>query len=82
MHAAAAAKAALDRGRRMPTMFKAWLGWPIVAILASLFAVYLGAGVLIAFLSNDIWDRNKQAEHVVFTESDTLIALYRLSAAS
>ncbi len=101
----------------MQTMFKAWLGWPIVAIFASLFAVYLGAaalmvwlsfrsrlapwiqsfrgvvppffgstaiifGVLIAFLSNDIWDRNKQAEHVVFTESDTLIALYRLSAAS
>lgn len=39
-------------------------------------------GVLIAFLSTDIWDRNKQAERVVFTESDTLIALYSLSAAS
>jgi len=39
-------------------------------------------GVLVAFLSNDIWDRNKQAERVVFTESDTLVALYSLSAAS
>ncbi|HET9046933.1 MAG TPA: hypothetical protein VFO33_08245 [Casimicrobiaceae bacterium] len=39
-------------------------------------------GLLIAFLSNDIWDRNKQAEQIVFTESDTLVALYSLSAAS
>ncbi len=39
-------------------------------------------GVLIAFLSSDIWERNKQAERTVFTESDTLIALYSLSAAS
>lgn len=39
-------------------------------------------GLLIAFLSNDIWDRNKQAERLVFTESDTLIALYSVSAAS
>jgi len=39
-------------------------------------------GLLIAFLSNDIWDRNKQAEHIVFAESDTLVALYSLSAAS
>jgi hypothetical protein len=38
--------------------------------------------LLVAFLSNDIWDRNKQAERVVFTESDTLIALYSLSLAS
>jgi len=38
-------------------------------------------GVLIAFLSSDIWERNKQAERVVFTESDTLIALHSLSAA-
>lgn len=101
----------------MQTVFKAWLGWPVAAVFASLFALYLGAaalmvwlsfrsklapwiqsfrgvvppffgstaiifGVLIAFLSNDIWERNKQAEHVVFTESDTLIALYSLSAAS
>ncbi len=101
----------------MQTVFKAWLGWPVAAIFASLFVVYLGVaalivwlsfrsklapwvqsfrgvvppffgstaiifGVLIAFLSNDIWERNKQAEHVVFTESDTLIALYTLSAAS
>ena len=39
-------------------------------------------GLLIAFLSNDIWDRNKQAERIVLTESDTLVALYSLSAAS
>ena len=39
-------------------------------------------GLLIAFLSNDIWDRNKRAEQIVFTESDTLVALYSLSAAS
>lgn len=101
----------------MQGLFKAWLAWPVVAVFASLFAVYMIAaalmvwlsfrsrlapcvqsfrgvvppffgstaiifGVLIAFLSNDIWDRNKQAERVVFTESDTLIALYSLSAAS
>ena len=39
-------------------------------------------GLLIAFLSNDIWERNKQAENIVFVESDTLVALYSLSAAS
>lgn len=39
-------------------------------------------GLLIAFLANDIWDRNKQAERIVFVESDTLVALYSLSAAS
>jgi hypothetical protein len=39
-------------------------------------------GLLIAFLSNDIWDRNKQAERIVSTESETLIGLYSLSAAS
>ncbi len=39
-------------------------------------------GLLIAFLSNDIWERNKQAERIVFTESDTLIGVYSLSAAS
>lgn len=39
-------------------------------------------GLLIAFLSNDIWDRNKQAERVVSVESETLIALYSLGAAS
>lgn len=39
-------------------------------------------GLLIAFLSNDIWDRNKQAERVVLTESDTLVALYSLGIAS
>jgi hypothetical protein len=39
-------------------------------------------GLLIAFLSNDIWDRNKQAERIVSLESETLIALYSLSAAS
>lgn len=39
-------------------------------------------GLLIAFLSNDIWERNKQAERIVLTESDTLVALYSLSVAS
>jgi len=39
-------------------------------------------GLLIAFLSSDIWERNKQAERIVFTEADTLIALHSLSAAS
>jgi len=39
-------------------------------------------GLLIAFLSNDIWDRNKQAERVVLIESDTLVALYSLGLAS
>jgi hypothetical protein len=33
-------------------------------------------------LSNDIWVRNKQAEHTTFVESDTLVALYSVSAAS
>src|SRR4029450_7261977 len=37
-------------------------------------------GLLIALLWNDIWDRNKQAEQIVFAESDTLVALYSLSA--
>src|SRR4030095_834546 len=101
----------------MQSWFAAWLALPVVAIFASLFALYLGAaglmvwlsfrsrlsrqilslkgvvapfftstavvfGLLIAFLSNDIWERNKQAERIVFTESDTLIGLYSLSAAS
>ena len=39
-------------------------------------------GLLIAFLANDIWDRNKQAERIVSIESETLIALYSLSTAS
>src|SRR6478672_1301812 len=39
-------------------------------------------GLLIGFLSSDIWERNKQAERIVFTESDTLLALYSLSVAS
>jgi hypothetical protein len=39
-------------------------------------------GLLVAFLSNDIWDRSKQAARVVSVESDTLIALYSLGAAS
>lgn len=33
-------------------------------------------GLLVAFLSNDIWDRNKLAERVVQPEADTLVALY------
>ena len=39
-------------------------------------------GLLIAFLSNDIWDRNKQAERIVLTESDTLIRSPAAVAAS
>jgi hypothetical protein len=39
-------------------------------------------GLLVAFLSNDIWERNKQAERVILTESDTLIALHSLGIAS
>jgi hypothetical protein len=39
-------------------------------------------GLLIAFLANDIWDRNKQAERIVAIESETLISLFSLSAAS
>lgn len=39
-------------------------------------------GLLVAFLSNDIWDRNKQAQRVILTEADTLVALHSLSAAS
>jgi len=101
----------------MQSLFTAWLALPVVAIFASLLAFYLGAavligwlsfrsrlsgqilslkgvvapfftstavvfGLLIAFLSNDIWERNRQAERIVFTESDTLIGLYSLSAAS
>ncbi len=101
----------------MQSWFTAWLGWPVIAIFASLSAFYFGVaglmvwlsfrsrlsgriqsfkgvvapffgstaiifGLLAAFLSNDIWERNRQAERTVFTESDTLIALYSLSAAS
>jgi hypothetical protein len=39
-------------------------------------------GLLVGFLSNDIWERNKQASRVVLAESDTLLALYSLGAAS
>lgn len=39
-------------------------------------------GLLIGFLSSDIWERNKQAARVVLTESDTLVALHSLSAAA
>ena len=49
MHAAAA-MSALDRGLDA-TMFKAWLGWPVAAIFASLFAVYLGTAALMVWLS-------------------------------
>ena len=49
---------------------------PFFASTATIFALLIG------FLSNDIWDRNKQAARVVLTESDTLVALYRLGAAS
>ncbi len=101
----------------MQGLFTAWLAWPVIALFATLFVVFMGSaafivwlsfrsplsgyiqsfkgvvapfftstavifGLLIAFLSTDIWMRNKQAETVVFTESDTLIGLYSLSAAS
>ena len=49
---------------------------PFFVSTATIFALLVG------FLSNDIWDRNKQAWRAVLTESDTLIALYSLSAAS
>ena len=39
-------------------------------------------GLLVGFLSNDIWERNKQASRVVLAESDTLLALYSLGAVS
>jgi len=39
-------------------------------------------GLLVGFLSNDIWERNKQASRAVLAESDTLLALYSLGAAS
>jgi hypothetical protein len=38
--------------------------------------------LLVGFLSNDIWERNKQASRVVLAESDTLLALYSLGASS
>jgi hypothetical protein len=49
---------------------------PFFVSTATIFALLIG------FLSNDIWERNKQASRAVLTESDTLIALYSLSAAS
>src|SRR6476469_8553287 len=39
-------------------------------------------GLLIGFLSSNIWERNKQAERIVFTESDAVLAVYRHSVAS
>src|SRR5215471_9214865 len=39
-------------------------------------------GLMAGFLSSDVWDRNKQAERAVLAESDTLVALYSLGAAS
>lgn len=38
--------------------------------------------LLVGFLSSDIWERNKRAESAVLTESETLVALYSLGAAS
>ena len=49
---------------------------PFFVSTATIFALLVG------FLSNDIWDRNKQASRAVLTESDTLVALYSLSTAS
>ncbi len=101
----------------MQSLFTAWLAWPVAALFATLFVVYLGTaallvwlsfrsglsghiqslrgvvapffmstavifGFMIAFLSNDIWERNQKAETIIFTESDTLLGLYSLSAAS
>ena len=72
--------------------FLVWLSFrsPLAAHVQSLKGVvapFFGSvsiifGLLIAFLSNDIWDRNKLAERVVLTESDTLVALYSLGTAS
>jgi len=39
-------------------------------------------GLLVGFLSGDIWERNKQASRVVLSESDTLVALYSMSIVS
>src|SRR6188474_2778152 len=66
----------------MQTVISAWLGLSIPWIFACLVTFYLGTAALIAWLSNDIWDRNKQAERIVLTESETLLALNSLSAAS
>jgi hypothetical protein len=49
---------------------------PFFGASATIFALLVG------FLSSDVWERNKHAELVVLTESDTLIALHSLSAAS
>ena len=49
---------------------------PFFAAIATIF------GLLVGFLANDIWERNKQASRVVLTESDTLVALYSLGVAS
>jgi heme A synthase len=38
--------------------------------------------LLIGFLSNEIWERNREAERIVLTESDTLLSLYSLSVAT
>jgi len=39
-------------------------------------------GLLVGFLSSDVWERNKQASRVVLTESDTLVALHSVGVAS
>lgn len=49
---------------------------PFFASTATIF------GLLVGFLSNDIWERNKQAARVVLTESDTLVALYSVGTAN
>ena len=101
----------------MQQWFTAWLGLPIVALFASLFAFYFAAAallvwlsfrsrwsariqsykglvapffvsiatifsLLVGFLSSDVWERNKQASRVVLTESETLVALHSVGAAS
>mgnify|MGYP006921774778 CR=1 FL=1 len=35
----------------MQGMFKAWLSWPVLALFASLFALYMGIAVLLVWLS-------------------------------
>jgi hypothetical protein len=49
---------------------------PFFGSTATIFALLIG------FLSNDIWERNQQAQRIVLAERDTLLALYSLSMAS
>jgi hypothetical protein len=48
---------------------------PFFVSTATIFALLVG------FLSNDVWERNKQAARAVLVESDTLLALHSVGAA-